>query len=158
MQPPEYAGKSAHEKEHEMKKLITTCYARAKSLPRDIPQVQTSRGAPTWWNAGRKLVEHDLAPSERTFLMAKQKAGDWRLEYRKEIERLHSTGKLTTIIDRIPEGSALLCFEGDHLQCHRAVLADFLIEKGLADVKELDVKPSLAEIKEEQAKKQPSFL
>lgn len=125
-----------------MKKLLTTCYSRTRALPPNLYQVQTSRSAPHWWHPQYKRVEPDLAPTNIVFAMAKTKGGDWRKAYRKQLEKLHANGRLKEIIDATPDGAVLLCYESDHNDCHRKVLADFLNAKGLAEVSEFPFVPA----------------
>lgn len=116
-----------------MKHLITTCYGRVSKLPKGTKLVQTSNGAPDFMSRMGSLFEPDLTPE------AFRNKTDFRVEYPKQLERLYRSGKLKKIVDRLPEGAALLCFEADHCDCHRKILADKLNEWGLAEVHEFTV-------------------
>jgi hypothetical protein len=121
-----------------MKTLFTSCYGRAKWFPKGAMQVQTSVGAPPWWQPLRRTLIAEFAPKPWIFAMAKSGKGDWRAAYRQQLEKLHAEGKLAHLVKAIEEGAVLLCHEADHHDCHRKVLADYLNELGLAWVKELD--------------------
>lgn len=118
-----------------MKRFLTTCYGRVSKLPKGTKLVQTSNGAPDFMSRMCALFEPDLTPE------AFRNKTDFRVEYPKQLERLYRSGKLQKIVDRLPDGAALLCFEADHCDCHRKILADFLNEKGLAEVHEFSVQP-----------------
>jgi len=81
------------------------------------------------------LVVFDLAPTMRIFKMAKSGSPEWVAEYRQQLEHLAKT-TLPAIIEAIPEGAILLCWESDENECHRKILCDFLNETGLAQVVE----------------------
>lgn len=128
-----------------LKKLLTSCYSRSRHIPPDKTQVQTSRSVPNWWIAERKAMEWDLAPTREIFEMAKKQPGsDWRGAYRKHLQGLYDRGVLAEIVARLPEGSVLMCWEGDCKDCHRGVLAEFLNGVGLASVSEFPA-PAVAE-------------
>jgi hypothetical protein len=80
----------------------------------------------------------EFAPIDKVFAMAKANIGDWRLSYRNQILSLEARGRLKQIVDSLPEGAVLLCWEGDHCECHRKVLAEVITELGYADVKEFE--------------------
>jgi hypothetical protein len=141
-----------------MKRLWTTCYGRAKQLPENLVQVQTSRSAPQWWQAKMKAMVWEFAPIDKIFAMAKTKIGDWRLAYRNQIEALDGKGRLKEIIDELPEGAVLLCWEGDHCECHRKVLAEIITEKGYAEVSEFILPPSEHESKRRTPKRSRKVL
>ena len=63
------------------------------------------------------------------------------LNYRRQLEKLVITGRMKFVLDSLPDGAALLCFEADHNDCHRSQLAKFLTENNLAVVKEFEVPP-----------------
>lgn len=119
-----------------MKTLYTSCYGRAKSFPKDALQVQTSHGAPDWWKPqtwnGLKRQEVFLKPKH----MKDEGGKTWQQHYREQLDELFQSGALKRIVDGLPEGALLLCFEADQKDCHRGVLAAYLNEKGLASVKE----------------------
>jgi len=116
-----------------VKHLITTCYGRVSKLPKGTKLVQTSNGAPDFMSRMGSLFEPDLTPE------AFRNKTDFRVEYPKQLERLHRSGKLKQIVDRLPDGSALLCYEKDHCDCHRKILAEYLTSHGLANVTEFQV-------------------
>lgn len=140
-----------------MKTFQTTCYARVKHLPRDSVQVQTSTTAPPWWKPVRSRFEHELAPESIVFKLANEKK-DWRGAYRRQLERLFASGKLKQIVDRTPDQAVLLCYEADHCDCHRKVLAEFLVEKGLAKVSEFVAPMTKKEREASEESKQRVFL
>lgn len=123
-----------------MKHFVTTCYGRVSKLPKGTRLVQTSNGAPDFMSRMGSLFEPDLTPE------AFRNKTDFRVEYPKQLERLYRSGKLQKIVERLPEGAALLCFEADHCDCHRKILAEFLTNKGLAVVSEFVVPTKVAPV------------
>jgi hypothetical protein len=121
-----------------VKKLWTSCYGRVKQLPRGSVLVQTSTTAPPWLGESGLRAELALAPES---FLKNPNAKDWRERYQRQLERLHKEGVLKKIVTALPEGAVLLCYEADHCDCHRKVLADFLVSIGLAEVKEFGEKP-----------------
>jgi len=123
-----------------MKTLYTACYGRARALPPDFTQVRTSRGIPEWWHPARRIDALPLAPSPQ--VMSASKVGrPWQPIYRQQLELLYRSGVLEKVIDGLPENSVLLCFESDPRDCHRSILAAYLVEKGIATVKEYVAPP-----------------
>jgi hypothetical protein len=121
-----------------MKQFLTSCYGRVKQLPKGSVLVQTSTSAPPWLGVSGMKLEAELAP--KSFL-TNPNAKDWREKYRAQLVKLHKAGTLKEIVDRLPDGAVLLCYEADHCECHRKLLADFLVEHKLAIVKEWNEKP-----------------
>lgn len=126
-----------------MKTLFTSCYGRSKNLPPDMTQVRTSRGVPDWWKPSKRLEIPGLAPAPTVMNAAKSGAGDWKTMYRRQIEALDAKGNLARLVEMIPDNSVLLCFEANHCDCHRKILAEYLTEKGMATVKEWVTEPVL---------------
>lgn len=123
-----------------MKKLFTSSYSRASSFPKDAVQVSISRSTPRWWPlAGAKTLSGlQLAPSAKTFQMAKSGKGDWQQAYFKEITLYYQTGNLEAWLNTLPEGAIMLCWEDRATECHRKILADYINGHALADVREFD--------------------
>ncbi len=126
-----------------MKTLWTACYGRARALPPDFPQVRTSRGVPEWWKPIRRIDALPLAPDASVFAAAKANPPrNWQAMYRKQLDMLYKSGVLEKVINQLPENAVLLCFEADQRECHRSILAAYLVEKGLAVVKEYVAAPA----------------
>ena len=124
-----------------MKTLWTACFGRAKAIPPHLYQVRTSRGVPEWWKPAHRIDALPLAPTQA--VMAAARAGrNWQAMYRAQLEALYRSGVLERVIDQLPENAVLLCFEGDPRECHRSILAAYLVEKGLATVKEYETPPA----------------
>lgn len=120
------------------KKFLTTCYSRISKLPTGTRLVQTSNGSPKWLAHVAMTMATDLCPA--AFRIGLEGEA-YEKHYRKQLERLLASGKLKYILDTLPEGSAFLCYEADHNECHRKLLAEFIVEKGLAEVKEFSLGP-----------------
>lgn len=124
----------------EMKKLTTTCYGRTRQLPPTVVQVQTSRMAPPYWDAEHKAMVWEFAPTKE-ILAASKRGEDWRTMYRWQLTQLASSGRLRELVEGLPDGAVLLCYEGDPKDCHRSILAEFINQTGLAIVTELPFVP-----------------
>src|SRR5438552_11273198 len=112
-----------------MKTLFTSHYGKRH---KDRAQVQISSYAPKGWNPPSKLFEPSLV--WRHFVRRKEFKGDWRTDYLEQLKGMLADGSLQAALDRIPDGAVLLCWERDHCECHRKVLAEFLRENGMANV------------------------
>lgn len=122
-----------------MKTLWTACYSRARTIPPEFTQVRTSRGVPRWWTPARRVDAMPLAPNAAVFAAAK---ADWQAAYRRQLDDLYRTGVLERVVASLPDNAVLLCFEVDARECHRSILAAYLVEKGLAVVKEYVAAPA----------------
>lgn len=125
-----------------MKRLLTTCYGRVKHLPAGTLQFQTSNTSPEWWQPPTKRAALELAPREfwKARSNPEQTQGiHWKARYREQLEDMLKDGSLRKVLESIPDGSAILCYESSCVDCHRGVFADFVNEKGLAEVREFDV-------------------
>lgn len=118
-----------------MKKLLTTCYGRISKLPKGTKLVRTSVTAPDFLSRMNHMFVPEFAPIHF-------KTTDWREQYSKQLDRLLKTGRLHKIMETIPDGAVLLCFEGDHNDCHRKILGDFIRYHGLAEVTEFEAIPA----------------
>ena len=126
-----------------MKTLFTACYSHAKTLPPEFPQVRTSRGVPEWWNPKHRIDALPFAPSQAVFAAAKaDPPRNWKAAYRAQLDGLFKSGVLERVVSNLPENSVLLCYEHNPLDCHRSILAAYLVEKGLANVKEFTTAPA----------------
>lgn len=83
-----------------------------------------------------------LAPSQQ--LLNRRKSGeynwvDYEYHYRKEIESAKITPEfIIQILSSLvfleqTNGIVLLCYEKDHMKCHRSILADILNQSGVLD-------------------------
>lgn len=119
-----------------MKKLFTCSYSGQAKAPKEMTRVRTSVGCPK--GMGDMLFEFDLTPESmrKRFQGLPPEPGDWKEKYRAQMEKLHAKGTLKKIVDRLPENALLLCYEGRQCDCHRGILASFLVEHGLAEVEE----------------------
>ena len=115
-----------------MKKLFTSYFGRKY---KDRVQVQIASYAPKGWNPPDKMFEPTLV--WRNFTKRKQFVGDWRVDYNAQLSEMLATGELQAIIDRLPEGAVMLCWERDPATCHRTELANFLNQHRLAAVTEI---------------------
>ena len=123
-----------------MKKLMTTCYGRVRLLPPGALQVQTSRMAPSYWDAQFKAMVWEFAPA-REILTAAKRGEDWRTMYRWQMARLSESGRLHQLIKELPDGAVLLCYEADPCDCHRSILAEIINATLLAEVTEFPFTP-----------------
>ncbi len=127
-----------------MKTLWTSCYGRARALPQEFPQVRTSRGIPEWWKPKRRIDAMALAPNQAVFAASNANPPrNWKAMYRTQLDSLWKSGVLERVVSQLPENSVLLCFEANPLDCHRSILAAYLVEKGLATVKEYAPAPAV---------------
>jgi hypothetical protein len=115
-----------------MKKLFTSYYGRRN---KDRVPVQISSYAPKSWNPPGKRFEASLV--WRHFRDRKTFEGDWRDDYREQLEEMLASGELAKIVERLPEGAVMLCWEKDCTTCHRTELANFVNQHGLAHVEEV---------------------
>ena len=115
-----------------MKKLFTSYFGRRN---KDHVPVQIASYAPKSWNPPGKLFEPSLV--WRHFTNRKKFVGDWRVDYNAQLSEMLATGELQAIIDRLPEGAVMLCWERDPATCHRTELANFLNQHRLAAVTEI---------------------
>jgi len=118
-----------------MKKLWTSYYGRP--LPKGAVRVQISNSRPSWLD---KLIEaKELAPVWMKLAWAGQVEVDdpaWRAHYRDQLKHLDEQGVLKAIVEALPDGAFLCCYEKDAETCHRSELARFLMERGYAEVAE----------------------
>ncbi len=135
-----------------MKRLFTSCFAFSRHLPKAAAQVQIARWAPDDWTVPNKMVVRGLAPDEATWKAGKQPGGNWRLHYELQLDGLRRAGTLDRMLEAIPEGAILLCWEHSDGNCHRATLADFLRRHRLADVTEYPVPPEVRRAAAEAAR------
>ena len=100
--------------------------------------MQTSNGSPKWLAHVPMTMCGDLCPA--AFRIGLEGEA-YEKHYRKQLKRLYVSGKLKYILDTLPEGSAFLCYEADWNECHRKLLAEFINEKALGEVKEFSTGP-----------------
>lgn len=106
-----------------MKRLWTSYYSATRLLPSDWMQVRISRTAPKWWHPERPGWVPELAPNDAVW--AVRWDSRWEERYEEQLDALRQSGAIAAIIDRLPENAVLLCWEKDHIGCHRTALATY---------------------------------
>jgi hypothetical protein len=119
--------------EKALKTIYTSCYGRAKFFPKGAIPIRTSTSKPDWWIGELRVIKEFIPRSFGKGLTETQ----WKSDYRAQMGLLWKSGRLEEIVESIPEGAVLLCYEGDWRACHRSVLAEILTAKGLSVVTEL---------------------
>lgn len=113
---------------NEAVKRLWTCYYGAwRKLPARLVQVRISRTAPEWWQPATRRWEPALAPND--FVWAVRDVPEWEERYLLQLDGLRMSGELQRIVDRLPEGAVLLCWEPSPIGCHRTTLGAYLAEK-----------------------------
>lgn len=101
-------------------------YRNAKLKPLAICQY-----APQWFDGA---VESKLAPPKSLLQQIKAGAIDYDTEfvplYRMHLNRL-GINEVKNLLSAHGDNLVLLCYEKDHNECHRKVLAEFLREHGV---------------------------
>lgn len=108
-----------------MKYIYTSNYARQANNPLAIG---ISLTVPEWYTGDRRL---DLAPtSDMVFSLKRDRRGYNQRKYvRDYIDVLHERNiKPQELIDSLPDGSILLCYESPDDFCHRHLLANWVEE------------------------------
>lgn len=115
-----------------MKTFYTSNYARNGQHPK---AVSISAYLPKWGYSG--LWYRPLAPSFENLhdiLDGKTTAEEYNERYLKE---LNESTTVEQVVNDLPDGSVLLCFEKPTDHCHRHVVRDWLNASGLCTVEEI---------------------
>ncbi len=116
-----------------MKRLYTSYYSRSGKRPE---AVSISAKEPFFYK-GKRM--RSLAPSWELLRDIKGgtiNAQEYTRRYGKELKQRHLTPG--AVVDALPEGSILLCYEGPGKFCHRHIVAVWLNLSGEAEVFELE--------------------
>ena len=105
------------------KKIFTSYYSMSRHIPAGIVQVAISLVVPHWWQPIDRQAETRLAPDKSAF-----RKDNWKELYQKKMLRLAKNGILQAVVDRLPEGCILLCYERDSKECHRSIALQAMIE------------------------------
>jgi len=111
-----------------MKKIYTSNYARNGNNP---DAYAISVYGPKWYN-GKTLSF--LAPRGRTVMDYKKGIISENEYVNQYINHITKNGTITAqeLVDRIPDGAILLCYESVHEFCHRRVFAEWIyIQTGI---------------------------
>jgi hypothetical protein len=128
-----------------MKTFQVSCYGRARGFPSGSVCIQISSRLPEWWTNPAQFIK-ELVP--RTFGNPQfSDPSKWRPAYVLQLGELYRSRKLDEIVQSIPDGAYLLCFEGDHTQCHRTLLAEWLNSHDMARVIEWSAEKKLPVLK-----------
>lgn len=119
-----------------MKTLFTGYFGAAKKYPEDKLQVRIASSGPAWWGAKKKSFQPNLV--WRLFKAWKKGewTGDGKADYMDQMDGLKKTGELQRVLDEIPDGSIMLCWETDVCTCHRGWLMEYLLKNEMAHVSE----------------------
>lgn len=106
-----------------MKQIYTSNYARNSNNPKAIG---ISLMVPPWYNGERMEI---LAPTremieKHKYNKAIYNDNDYSVDYIDLLKERNLTPEL--VLDMIPDGSILLCYEKPYDFCHRRVLAEWI--------------------------------
>lgn len=119
------------------KKLFTGYFGKHKNHP--LAYVITAR-VPTWVSHALRCRHlKELAPSEgilHRFKYAGMTEAEYAREYMKQLESCGRTAQ--QIVDSLPEGAVLLCYERSGSFCHRHLAAKWLMKNANVEISEHD--------------------
>jgi len=119
--------------------LYTSYIAKINKLPNDIIKVIITRFLPKSLNINKYnnlYTMKELAPSKELLLQYK-KDNNWSnyiVNFKKEMNyRKDLHNKINSLYKYLQKGNSvcLICYEKDYLHCHRYLLAQYFMSKGI---------------------------
>lgn len=117
--------------------LYTTYLVNARKIPQGVRKYLIVRYSPKGFQNGKGFIHRpDLSPSKGLLLRYKSdddwkryvKQFEWEMENRQDLKK--AVEELSTELQK-GEDICLVCYEKDYSHCHRYLIAQKLMQKGI---------------------------